>query len=87
MFYKLDNDGDGIVDYMEMSNCFMPRSHEYAHLVQTRGGFYKNEKDYTKFFEGKTRVLLKDFLSGYIHCEMEIELARQKICNKLRINN
>jgi hypothetical protein len=33
MFYKLDKDGDGLINYDEMSNCFMPRAHEYSVLL------------------------------------------------------
>ena len=87
MFYKLDKDGDGIINYNEMSNCFMPRAHEYAVLLQSRGGFYGGESDYKKYFEGPTRDLLKVFIKGYIDCEVSIELVRQRICNKLKINN
>ena len=76
MFYKLDKDGDGLVNYDEMSNCFMPRSHEYATLLQSRGGFYGGEADYKKYFEGATRDLHKRFIKGFIDCEVSIEHVR-----------
>jgi Ca2+-binding EF-hand superfamily protein len=87
MFYKLDKDGDGLISYDEMSNCFMPRAHEYSLLLQSRGGFYGGESDFKKYFEGPTRDLLKRFIKGFVDCEVSIELVRQRICNKIRINN
>ena len=86
-FYKLDKDGDGLISYDEFSNCFMPRAHEYAVLLQSRGGFYGGESDFKKYFEGATRDLLKRFIKGFVDCEVSVELVRQRICNKLRINN
>jgi hypothetical protein len=65
----------------------MPRAHEYAILLQSRGGFYGAESDYKRYFEGPTRNLLKLFIKGYVDCEVSIELVRQRICNKIKINN
>ena len=87
MFYKLDKDGDGLISYDEMSNCFLPRAHEYAVLLQSRGGFYGSESNLKKYFEPETRELIKIFIKGYIDCEVGIEHVRQKICNKLKVNN
>ena len=87
MFYKLDKDGDGLISYDEMSNCYLPRAHEYAVLLQSRGGFYGSESDFKKFFEPETRNLIKVFIKGYIDCEVGIEHVRQLICNKLKVNN
>lgn len=33
LFYKLDRDGDGVINYTELSNAFIPKSHEYAVLI------------------------------------------------------
>ena len=87
MFYKLDKDGDGLISYDEFSNCFMPRAHEYATLLQSRGGFYGGESDFKKYFEGPTRNLLKLYIKGFVECEVSIELVRQRISNKIKINN
>ena len=87
MFYKLDKDGDGMISYEEMSDCFKPRAHEYAMLLESRGGFYGSESDFKKYFEGPTRELLKRFIKGYVDCEVSIELVRQRICNKIKMNN
>uniref|UniRef100_A0A7S3CLS2 EF-hand domain-containing protein n=1 Tax=Strombidium rassoulzadegani TaxID=1082188 RepID=A0A7S3CLS2_9SPIT len=87
LFYKIDKDGDGLISYEELSNCFMPRSHEYAVLLQSRGGFYGSESDYKKYFEGPTRDLIRVFIRGFIDCEVSIEHVRQRICNKLKMNN
>jgi Ca2+-binding EF-hand superfamily protein len=87
MFYKLDKDGDGLISFEEFQNCFMPRAHEYAILLQSRGGFYGSESDYNKYFDGPTRQLLKVFVKGFVDCEVSIELVRQRICNKIRINH
>lgn len=87
MFYKLDKDGDGLISYEEMSNCYMPRAHEYAVLIQSRGGFYGGESNFKKYFEGPTRDLLKKFIKGFVDCEVSIEHVRQRICNKIKINN
>lgn len=87
MFYKLDKDGDGLISYDEMSDCFKPRAHEYAMLLESRGGFYGTESDFKKYFEGPTRELLKRFIKGYVDCEVSIELVRQRICNKIKMNN
>lgn len=64
----------------------MPRAHEYAILLQSRGGFYGGEQDFKKYFEGPTRHLLKVFIKGFVDCEVSIELVRQRICNKIRVN-
>jgi len=87
MFYKLDKDGDGLINFEEFQNCFMPRAHEYAILLQSRGGFYGAESDFTKYFEGPTRNLLKLYIKGFVDCEVSIELVRQRICNKIKISN
>lgn len=87
MFYKLDKDGDGLISYDEFSNCFMPRAQEYATLLQSRGGFYGSESDYKKYFEGPTRTLLKEYIKAFVDCEVSVELVRQRIQSKIRINN
>jgi Ca2+-binding EF-hand superfamily protein len=87
LFYKLDKDGDGLISYGEFTNCFLPRAHEYAVLLNSRGGFYGGQSNFKKYFEGATRNMLRLFIKGYIDCEVSIELVRQRICNKLRINN
>lgn len=82
IFYKLDKDGDGILCYSEVCDCFVPRENEYATLINSRGGFYGNESDPHKFFEGTTRDMLKRFIRGFVECEVSIELVRQRIINK-----
>lgn len=52
IFYKLDKDGDGVLSYSEVCDCFVPREQEYAQMLNTRGGFYGQETDVNKFFEG-----------------------------------
>lgn len=59
LFYKIDQDGDGLISYEELSKCFLPRAQEYSVLLQARGGFYGGESDFTKYFEGPTRDLIK----------------------------
>jgi hypothetical protein len=83
IFYKLDKDGDGVLNYSEVTDCFMPREAEYAVLINSRGGFYGGETDTKAFFEPDTRVLLKKFIRGFVECEVSIELIRQRIMNKL----
>ena len=85
IFYKLDKDGDGVLSYSEVCDCFVPRENEYAVLINSRGGFYGAESDPTKFFEGSTRELLKKFLRGFVECEVSIELVRQRIVNKTNL--
>lgn len=87
LFYKIDRDGDGLINYEEFSDCFMPRAQEYSILLQSRGGFYGGEKDFKKYFEGPTRDLIRIFIRGFIDCEVSIEHVRQRIANKLKINN
>lgn len=87
MFYKLNKAGNGLINYNEFSDCFTPRSHEYQVLLQSRGGFYGGEKDLTKYFEGPTRELLKTYIKGFVDCEVSIELVRQRVCNKIKLNN
>lgn len=52
IFYKLDKDGDGVLNYSEICDCFVPRENEYAVLINSRGGFYGSESDPKKYFEG-----------------------------------
>lgn len=52
IFYKLDKDGDGLLSYSEICDCFVPRENEYAVLINSRGGFYGAESDPHKFFAG-----------------------------------
>ena len=82
IFYKLDKDGDGLLSYSEVCDCFVPRENEYAVMINSRGGFYGAESDATKYFEGQTRELLKKFIRGFVECEVSIELVRQRIMNK-----
>ena len=85
IFYKLDKDGDGFLNYTEVCDCFMPREKEYASLIMSRGGFYGGETALKEYFEGETRNLLKKFIRGFVECEVSVELIRQRIMNKLRI--
>ena len=85
IFYKLDKDGDGVLNYSEITDCFMPRESEYAVLINSRGGFYGEESDTKAFFEPETRALIKKFIRGFVECEVSIELIRQRIMNKLQI--
>ena len=85
IFYKLDKDGDGLLSYSEVCDCFVPRENEYAVLINSRGGFYGAESNPTKYFEGQTRELLKRFIRGFVECEVSIELVRQRIINKSQI--
>lgn len=45
LFYKLDRDGDGVLNYAEVCDCFIPRESEYATMINSRGGFYGGEHD------------------------------------------
>ena len=45
LFYKLDKDGDGVLNYSEVCDCFVPREEEYAAMINSRGGFYGDEPD------------------------------------------
>lgn len=85
IFYKLDKDGDGFLNYTEVCNCFLPRENEYAVLINSRGGFYGGETSTKTYFEGETRNLLKKFIRGFVECEVSIELIRQRIMNKLQV--
>lgn len=76
-----------MISYDEFADCFTPRSNEYQILLTSRGGFYGGEKDLTKYFEGSTREFLKTYIKGYIDCEVSIELVRQRVCNKIKLNN
>jgi hypothetical protein len=76
IFYKLDKDGDGHLNYAEVCDCFMPREQEYATLIQSRGGFYGTETSINEYFEGETRNLLKKFIRGFVECEVSVELIR-----------
>ena len=42
---KLDRDGDGVLNYAEVCDCFIPRESEYATMINSRGGFYGGEHD------------------------------------------
>lgn len=33
IFYKLDKDGDGFLNYSEVCDCFLPRESEYAVMI------------------------------------------------------
>ena len=33
LFYKIDKDGDGYVNYSEFTNAFLPKQHEYSSLI------------------------------------------------------
>ena len=85
LFYKLDKDGDGVLNYSEVCDCFVPREEEYAALINSRGGFYGEETDPKKLFESETRALIKRFVRGFVECEVSMELIRQRIVNKLGI--
>lgn len=82
IFYKLDKDGDGLLSYSEICDCFVPRENEYAVLINSRGGFYGAESSAKNYFEGATRDLLKRFLRRFVECEVSVELVRQRIINK-----
>lgn len=33
LFFKLDRDGDGFINYSELAQAFIPKQHEYAVLI------------------------------------------------------
>lgn len=33
IFYKLDKDGDGFLNYSEVCDCFLPREAEYSVMI------------------------------------------------------
>ena len=35
IFYKLDKDGDGVLNYSEVCDCFIPREDEYATMINS----------------------------------------------------
>ena len=76
IFYKLDRDGDGVLNYSEVCDCFIPREDEYASMINSRGGFYGDEMDPKKFFEPETRDSIKKFVRSYVECEVSTELIR-----------
>lgn len=82
IFYKLDKDGDGVLNYSEVCDCFIPREDEYASMINSRGGFYGDETDPKKLFEPDTRNLIKRFIRSYVECEVSTELIRQRIVTK-----
>ena len=82
IFYKLDRDGDGVLNYSEVCDCFIPREDEYASMINSRGGFYGDETDPKKFFEPETRDSIKKFVRSYVECEVSTELIRQRIVTK-----
>jgi Ca2+-binding EF-hand superfamily protein len=40
IFYKIDKNGNGIIDYNSFADCFTPRAYEYKILIESRGCFY-----------------------------------------------
>ena len=79
LFYKLDRDGDGFINYSELSNAFIPKQHEYAVLIQSRQPYYGSHTNPRDYFKGETKDFLKRSLRGIVDCEVSIELIKQKI--------
>ena len=59
LFYCLDRDGDGFLNYQELSTAFTPKQHEYALLVESRKPFYGQFTSPKDYFKGETREVLK----------------------------
>jgi len=86
LFYKLDRDGDGFINYTELCSAFIPHQHEYAVLIQSRQAFngdLTNPKDY---FSKETMDFLRRTIRGLVDCEVSIELIKQKLYQKTRMN-
>eukprot|EP00347_Sterkiella_histriomuscorum_P013526 403364375 len=86
LFYKLDRDGDGFICYSELSNAFIPNQHEYAILIQGRQAFYGPNTDPREYFSKETRDFLRRGIRGLVDCEVSIELIKQRLYNKIRLN-
>ena len=76
LFYKLDKDGDGYINYSELSNAFIPNQQEYSILIKSRKSFYGSHSDPRFFFKGDTREILKRQLKGLIDSEVSIEVIK-----------
>lgn len=55
-------------------------------MIQSRKPYYGEHTNPKAYFEGGTREFLKTHLKGMIDCEVSIELIKQRIYNKLRMN-
>jgi hypothetical protein len=85
IFFSLDRDGDGMLDQVEITDCFMPKEMSYAKILNSRGGLYGKEKDLRKIFLQSTRECLVRFIRGFVECEMSLEKIRQRMTNKLEV--
>jgi hypothetical protein len=79
LFYKLDRDGDGYINYTELAQAFIPKQHEYAVLIQSRKPFYGEYTEPRDYFKGQTLEFLKRQIRGLIDCEVSIELIKQRV--------
>ncbi|CDW89806.1 ef hand family protein [Stylonychia lemnae] len=86
LFYKLDRDGDGFINYSELCGAFIPFQHEYAVLIQSRPAYYGEQTHPREYFSNETKDFLKRTIRGLVDCEVSIELIKQKIYQKLRLN-
>lgn len=82
LFYKLDRDGDGFVNYSDIGKAFAPRAqHEYAVLLESRGAYHSDHTQPKEYFSFETRELLRRAVRGIIDCEVSIELIKQRLLN------
>jgi hypothetical protein len=79
LFYKLDRDGDGFINYTELSKAFIPHQHEYAVLIQSRPAYFGDHTHPREYFGPETREFLKKSLRGLVDCEVSIELIKQRV--------
>ena len=86
LFYKLDRDGDGFICYSELSQAFVPNQHEYAVLIQSRPAFHGDHTAPKEYFSKETRDQLRRTVRGLVDCEVSIELIKQRIYQKIRMN-
>ena len=54
LFYKLDRDGDGAINYTELCKALVPRQHEYAVLLESRKAYYGQHTQTKDYFKGDT---------------------------------
>ena len=86
LFYALDQDKDGLISFNELSNYFMPRNQHHSKVLRCRESFHSSKTPFSSYFNGPTRSFLQRFVKGFIDCEVSIELVRQRLTNKIKIN-
>ena len=81
VFQRYDRDKDGTLRYSEFCDLFMPKSAEFASILNQRGSQYIHRSYLRReeYFHPETRISLEELFRTHLDVEIQAERIRQQM--------